>query len=216
MPRPPAGRAVTAIAPAPLVPPDVVVLDTSAAIEALLDDQPRHDEYAAFLAACAAGGTAIAYCEILELELAEACVGIALARIHGRDWRRKRNDGRALRPARKLIEETAAKWQAFLDSVEQTLRVPLDWGTLHDDAEHVETFGAAVLDRAIGLMQRYPIASYDAAHAATALLLEAPIVTGDRGFARVSGLEILTDSASVPICRRVRGGRQSGTSSGGH
>jgi hypothetical protein len=51
---------------------------------ALLEDQPQHEEYAGFLERAVAAGTTLVYCDLLDLELAEACMTIALKRRHGR------------------------------------------------------------------------------------------------------------------------------------
>lgn len=57
-------------------------------------------------------------------------------------------------------------------------------------------------------MKVSPLASYDAAHAATAMLLEAPLLTADVDFGHVPErmLTLITDSQRVPSCRRHRGG----------
>jgi hypothetical protein len=69
-------------------------------------------------------------------------------------------------------------------------------------------FGSPVRDRAFALIKVCPLGSYDAAHAATAMLLEAPLLTADVDFGHVPErmLTLITDPQRVPSCRRHRGG----------
>lgn len=62
-------------------------------------------------------------------------------------------------------------------------------------------------DAAFGLIERYGLDSYDVTHAATAIVLGAPLVCADRGLAYAPEqlLRIITDSQGVEECRRRRG-----------
>lgn len=169
-------------------PPSVVVLDTSAVICALVDDQPQHDEY------------------LLDFELADAAITVALKRRHGRAWFRHRTDRTSLSPARRLMEDVFSRWRTTLAAT-SSARLPL--GPVNDHSE-----GSPVRDRAFALLDAYPIRSYDAAHAATALLVAAPLVCRDVGFAEVSAdrLTLITDSTRTGPCRARRADGMSPTS----
>lgn len=182
-----------------LVTAPVVVVDTSAVVEALLQDQPKHAEYAAFFERLVDSPTTLAFCELLELEIVEAAVGIALRRRHKR-WREHRRDGRSLRPARALQRSILLRWHQLLSATDH-YRVPMS----EEFAEGGPTVGSV----AVGLTMQMPLRSYDAAHVATAFLLGAPIAARDIDFADVPGsiLAIYTDSGRVATCRRRRGGR---------
>lgn len=106
------------------IPPDVLVLETSAVIEALMTDRPHHAAYADYVARCVEQGTTFAYSDLLELELAQACVNITLRRLHAGRWFSHRRDGRALRPARKLTDQALAAWFELLAQVE-SVHVPI-------------------------------------------------------------------------------------------
>ena len=82
----------------------------------------------------------------------------------------------------------------------QSVRMPLG---LSDDPR---VLGSPVRDAAFGLIESYGLDSYDATHAATAVILGAPLVCADRGFAYAPQelLTIITDSAGVDECRRRR------------
>ena len=179
-------------------PPSVVVLDTSAVVCALLGDQPQHDEYTDFLARATAAGTALVYCDLLDFELADVSMTIALKRRHGRAWFRHRDDAEGLTAARDLMREVFADWRQILART-STARLPL--GPIPERGE-----GSPVRDGAFALLEAYPIRSYDAAHAAAAVLIDAPLVCRDVGFADVPAdvLTLITDSTRVGPCRRAR------------
>lgn len=169
-----------------------MVLDTSAIAVALLEDQGSHSEYAAFLLRAVENGTTFAYCELVDLELAQACSKRARAQ-HGGDRSLFVPEGR------RLIADVFGRWRAILSQT-QSVRMPLG---VSDDPR---VLGSPVRDAAFGLIERYGLDSYDATHAATAIILGAPIVCADRGFAYAPGelLTIITDSAGAEECRRVR------------
>lgn len=179
-------------------PPAVVVLDTSAVVCALLEDQAQHEEYAGFLERAIAAGTTLVYCDLLDFELADASMKIALKRRHGRDWFRHQKDEEALADARELMHEVFARWR---EAMAQTSSARLPLGPIAGEAG-----GSPVRDRAFTLLERYPIRSYDAAHAAAALVVDAPLVCRDVDFAHLpaSLITLMTDSTRVSACRQVR------------
>jgi predicted nucleic acid-binding protein len=186
------------VLPLSVQPPSVVVLDTSAVICALVDDQPQHDEYAGFIERAIIAGTAFVYCDLLDFELADAAITVALKRRHGRAWFRHRGDHASLSLARRLMDDVFSRWRTTLAAT-SSARLPL--GPLNDQSD-----GSPVRDRAFALLDSYPIRSYDAAHAATALLVAAPLVCRDVGFAEVSAdrLTLITDSTRTGPCRARR------------
>lgn len=190
------------VVPLAAPPPSVVVLDTSAVVCALLGDQPQHEEYADFLARATVAGTALVYCDLLDFELADVSMTIALKRRHGRAWFRHRDDEGSLTAARDLMHEVFADWRRTLART-SSARLPL--GTIPERGE-----GSPVRDRAFELLESYPIRSYDAAHAGTAVLIDAPLVCRDVGFADVPAnlLPLITDSTRTGACRARRAGRQ--------
>ncbi len=188
------------VLPLSILPPAIVVVDTSAAVAALLADQAQHAEYAEFLARCVERGTTFAYCDLLQLELAEACVAIALKRQHKNRWANHRHDGRALRPARRLLDDVLVRWRSTL-AQSASMAIPLG------SADHASTDIPTITEEALALVRAYPaIRSYDAAHAVTAQLLGAPLLTRDTGFARLpaSSLIVITDSTRLSACRAIR------------
>lgn len=175
-------------------PPALIVVDTSAVAVALLEDQPAHAEYTSFLLRAIAGGTTVAYCELLDLELAQLCSKRARA-MHSGDRSRFVADGR------RLIADVFARWRQLLSQT-PSIRMPLGL------SENPTIPGSPVRDTAFGLIERFGVDSYDATHAATAILLGAPLVCADRGFAFIPAglLEIITDDAGAAECRRRRSG----------
>jgi predicted nucleic acid-binding protein len=176
----------------------VVAIDTSAVVSGLLEDQPAHAEYADFLERASEQSVTLAFCDLLELELAQACFRIAIARRHEGQWRQHLSDRRSRRPARDLASRVFGRWSLLLDATPH-LRVGIS-----------DELGAGLPSPrlvAFSLMSTYAIGSYDAVHAAVALLLGAPIVTADSGFARCATLEMYTHGARVGYARSLRGGR---------
>jgi predicted nucleic acid-binding protein len=186
------------VVPLAAPPPSVVVVDTSAVICALLGDQPQHEEYADFFERAIAAGTALVYCDLLDFELADVSMTIALKRRHGRAWFRHRGEDEALGAARDLMRAVFADWRKTLSRT-SSARLPL--GPIPERGE-----GSPVRDRAFELLESYPIRSYDAAHAGTAVLIDAPLVCRDVGFAALPrGLvTVITDSTRVGPSRRAR------------
>jgi hypothetical protein len=112
------------VVPLAAPPPSVVVLDTSAVVCALLGDQPQHEEYAGFLARAISAGTTFVYCDLLDFELADVSMTIALKRRHGRAWFRHRTEEASVADARDLMREVFAQWRETLAQT-SSARLPL-------------------------------------------------------------------------------------------
>ena len=138
--------------------------------------------------------TTIYYNRLLEIELAEIAFKIAVKEQHGAGaWPRLRTDGRVRRRAGRLTRELLHSWEELLTTVPH-LRVELE----------------EIADLVVKNMTSYGIASYDAAHAATAAYVAADgLVTNDAGFGHVDAdeLALYVDALRVRSCRRHRGGR---------
>lgn len=175
-----------------VAPPEIVVLDTSAIAVALLEDQPTHGEYTAFLLRAVSAGTTLAYCELVDLELAQVCSKRAREQSGG-------DRAKFVPRGRALIADVFERWRSVLSQT-PSLRLPLG---LSDDPS---VLGSPVRDAAFRLIERYGLDSYDATHAATAIILGAPLVCADIGFAYAPEqlLPIITDSQKVDECRRRR------------
>jgi len=188
--RPPATRRVFSIDALELVPPRTAALDTSFVVDALLETQPLHQLCARFAAHLVEAETTVVTSELLEVELAEAAFAITLKERWGRAWRQHRADDRARRPARRLLEQVMTRLDALLSSV-----------------AHVSVPVGRVSSSAATLMARYGLASYDAVHAAAAIVADAEaIVTLDTGFALLpqSLLAVYTDRSRLASCRAKR------------
>lgn len=188
--RQPATRGLFAIEEEELLLRDPVALDTSFVVEALIATQPLHDVCRPFLTRIFESGASVVTSELLRVELAEAAFAIALKERWGRQWRRHRADGRSRRRAGRLLNETLERYDKALGSLTH-ISVPLG-----DITAAATTF-----------MTDYGIASYDAAHAATAIAVGADaIVTLDTGFALLpaSLLSVYTDRSRLASCRGKR------------
>jgi predicted nucleic acid-binding protein len=174
--------------------PNEVVLDTSFVVNVLVKSEPLHAVSRDFMLDLVVNQSRIYYNRLLELELAEIAFKIAVVEQHGRkEWPRLRADGRVRRRAGRLSKDLLDAWADLLSTVPH-LRVELD----------------EVADDVLKHMTQFGLASYDAAHAATAAYTEADgLVTNDAGFGRVaeSTLALYVDSSRVRSCRRHRGGR---------
>lgn len=173
-----------------LLPPERVALDTSLVVRALIETQPLHEACAGFLDRLVASEATFISSELVEIELAEAAFGIALAERWGSGWRRHRTDGRARRRARRLLSDVRERYGLLLES-----------------ADHVEVPIAAISEDVPMLMADYGFASYDAVHAASAIAAGAEaIATTDTGFTPlpVSLLAIYTDRSRLARCRSMR------------
>lgn len=156
-------------------------------MEALVGSQPLRGPCLDFLLRLAEAGTAIVYSTLLDVELAETAVQLALKERHSRDWKRFRHDGRAKRRIDRLLREAAEAWQDVAISLGAT---SVDIGEICDSARR--------------LMSRHGLASYDAVHVATALSCDVrDLVTIDAGFAHVpeEQLTVWVDASRVAACR---------------
>lgn len=188
--RPVATRGVFAIEDPALLLPERVALDTSLVVRALIETQPLHEACAAFLDRLVTSGSTLISSELVEIELAEASVGIALAERWGSAWRRHRTDGRARRRARRLLTDVRERFSLLLES-----------------ADHVDVPIASIREDVPTLMGDYGLASYDAVHAASAIAAGAEaIATTDTGFALLpaSLIAIYTDRSRLARCRAMR------------
>ncbi len=188
--RPPATRSVFAIEDAELLLPNPIALDTSFVVEALIATQPLHGVCSPFLARIFESGVSVATSELLRVELAEAAFSIALKERWGSQWRRHRTDGRSRPRGGRLLNDTLNRYDKMLGSLRQ-ISIPL----------------GDITTEATGFMTDYGIASYDAAHAASAIAAGAEaIVTLDTGFALLPSrlLTIYTDRSRLASCRGKR------------
>ncbi len=188
--RPALTRGVFAIEDHELLLPDPIALDTSFVVEALLTTQPLHGVCDAFLTRIFDSGVSVVTSELLRVELAESAFAITLKEHWGGRWRGYRTDGRSRRPATRRLNHTLTRYDELLGSLPH-ISIPLG-----------DTDGIAPT-----FMADHGIASYDAAHAATALAAGAKtIVTLDTGFALLpaSLLTVYTDRSRLASCRVKR------------
>lgn len=188
--RRPVTRGVFAIEDHELLLPDPLALDTSFVVEALLTTQPLHGVCDAFLTRIFDSGVSVVTSELLRVELAESAFAIALKERWGGRWRGHRTDGRSRRPATRRLNHTLTRYDEMLGSLPH-ISIPLG-----DTASIAPTF-----------MADYGIASYDAAHAATALTAGAEaLITLDTGFALLPSaqLTVYTDRSRLASCRQKR------------
>lgn len=169
--RPPLPRAVFAFEdPAVELPQEGLVLDTSFVVEALLPNQPFHQECADFLERCADEATLVFYSRLLEVELFETAFFVALKERWGSKTkgREKRLDGRARRRAARLQQELMVAWRDILRAV---IWAPIEVSEVLSE---------------VSWLMRFGLRSYDAVHVATAVYADAPaLVTIDKDFALV-------------------------------
>jgi predicted nucleic acid-binding protein len=188
--RPVATRGVYAIEDRALLAADPLALDTSFVVEALIETQRHHASCKDFLDRVADAGVTLVTSELLAVELAEAVFAIALKARWGGAWRAHRTDGRTRRRARQLLNETSARYDALLSSL-----------------DHVSIPIGQITHAAAALMTDWGLASYDAVHAASAIAAGAQaIATTDTGFALLpaSLLMIQTDRSRLASCRAKR------------
>ena len=185
-----ATRGVFAIEEEELLLPDPIALDTSFVVEALIATQPLHGVCSPFLTRIFESGVSVATSELLRVELAEAAFAIALKERWAGRWRRHRTDGRSRPRAGRLLNHTLVRYDKMLGSLTH-ISIPLG-----DITTVATTF-----------MTDYGIASYDAAHAASAIAAGAEaIVTVDTAFALLpsSLLMVYTDRSRLASCRSKR------------
>jgi predicted nucleic acid-binding protein len=188
--RRPLSRGVISFEAAQLILPSEVTLDTSFVVNALFQGEPHHESARRFLERLAEARSLFVFNQLLELELRETAFKIPLVERFPADWRRRRHDGRSLRRARRMVQETMDAWDDLLSAF-----------------TYLEVQVGEVMARVEELMGRFGLSSYDAIHAATAEYASAPtLVTTDVGFASVSEgrLTIYTNASRVGPCRRMR------------
>lgn len=183
-------RGVFSIEDQQLTLPDPIALDTSFVVEALLATQPLHDACDSFLKRIFDSEVSVVTSELLRIELAETAFAIAMKERWGGRWRAHRTDGRSRRRAARLLHDTISRYDTLLTPVDH-FPVPL----------------GDITAAAITFMTDYGLASYDAAHAATAISAGAEaIVTLDTGFAFLPStqLTMYTDRSRLASCRAKR------------
>lgn len=174
--------------------PELVTLDSSFAVNALLSAEDHHAAARAYLERLADSDTFLVFNHLLELELREVAFRAPLIEAFPKDWRRRRHDRRTLRRARRLIKSTMSAWEELLTAFGHAI-VQVD----------------AVYDRVPDLMDRYGLQSYDAVHAATAEMYgTGEIVTTDVGFAAVpeDRLTLYVNTGRMGRCRALRARRR--------
>ena len=188
--RRPVHRGVFAIEQEQLLLPNPIALDTSFVVEALLTTQPLHPVCSAFFKRIFDSGVSVVTSELLRLELAETAFAIAMKERWRGKWRAHRTDGRSRARAGRLMNDTISRYEALL--------APVD---------HIPVPPGDITSVATTFMTDYGIASYDAAHAASAIAAGArAIVTLDTGFALLpaSQLTVYTDRSRLASCRKKR------------
>jgi len=193
--RPQLPRGVFSIEATTLVPPQDLVVDTSFVVDALISAQPNHVICHRFVERLAAVGATLYFNRLLETELVEVAFRLALKERFGKEWMRRRHDGRSRKRVGRLMGQVQAAWEETLASF-SFVRVEL-----HE-----------VTDAMPEMMRRYGLGSHDAIHAATSLYAGVPrIATLDTGFASLpaSTLTIYTNPARVSVCRGFRAAKGS-------
>jgi predicted nucleic acid-binding protein len=188
--RQPVTRGVFALEEQQLLLPDPIALDTSFVVEALLTTQPLYPACSAFLKRIFNSGITVVTSELLALELAETAFAIAMKERWAGKWRAHRTDGRSRPRAGRLMHDTISRYEALLAPVDH---IPVPLGDITSVAT---TF-----------MTDYGLASYDAAHAASAIAAGAEtIVPTDTGFALMPTplLTVYTDRSRLASCRKKR------------
>jgi predicted nucleic acid-binding protein len=175
--------------------PELLTLDSSFVVSALLSGEDHHAAARSYLERLADNDTVLVFNHLLELELREVAFRAPLIEAFPKDWRRRRHDGRTLRRARRLIDGTMSAWEELLTAFGHAI-VQVD----------------AVYDRVPELMDRYGLQSYDAVHAATAEIYgTGEIVTTDVGFASMpeKRLTLYVNTGRMGRCRTLRARRRS-------
>lgn len=148
--------------------PRLVVVDTSAAVEALVAEADCHEGYVALLGSIRRAKGSIAYSELLEPELVEAAYTWDIRRQSPGGWRALRRDQNAQRD--RALERTVLRAWRSLAGEQTSVVIPI----------------RAVVDASVEYVTDTGLGSYDAVHLATAHHLRAPILTHDRFMIRVA------------------------------
>jgi predicted nucleic acid-binding protein len=119
-------------------------------------------------------GVSVATSELLRVELAETAFAIVMKERWGGRWRARSTGGRSRRRAARLLHDTISRYEVLLTPVDH---FPVSLGD--------------ITAAAVTFMTDYGMASYDAAHAATAISAGAEtIVTLDTGFALLPSMQL--------------------------
>ncbi len=141
--------------------PEFVVVDTSVAIEVLIEEAPHRVAYAKIFESAWQNGSTIVCCDLLQAELLESAFTWDIRRRAG-DWRRQRKQGSIVgRVPRELT--ILALWRRFLRG-RASIEVPM----------------RAFVDAAVPLMHERGLSSYDAIHLEVANRTGGSILTHDR------------------------------------
>ncbi len=141
--------------------PEFLVVDTSVAIEVLIEEAPHRVAYAKIFESAWQNGSTIVCCDLLQAELLESAFTWDIRRRAG-DWRRQRKQGSIVgRVPRELT--ILALWRRFLRGG-ASIEVPM----------------RAFVDAAVPLMHERGLSSYDAIHLAVANRTGGSILTHDR------------------------------------
>ena len=172
-------------------PPGFLALDTSAVFHALLESETRHDEYREYLVRALERGSRLVFSELLEVELAEACLGVA-----GREHHSTSDALLASRDGH--LRTVMGGWEALLDEADY-YRLPIRETHPAQGWEHAFAL-------ALDIVGGFKVRMADAIHAATAAILSAPLLTDDLDFARlpVRLLTIVTHPDQLAAAERGR------------
>lgn len=171
--------------------PGYLALDTSAVFHALLESESRHEAYRDYLRGALEHGSRLVFSELLEVELAEACLGVA-----GREQHPTAN---ALLTARHdYLNTVMGGWEALLDEATY-YRLPIRETHSAQGWEHAFAL-------ALDIVGGFGVRMADAIHAATAAILSAPLLTDDLGFSKLPAhlLTIVTHPDQLEAARRSR------------
>jgi predicted nucleic acid-binding protein len=168
-----------------------LALDTSAVFHALLESESRHEAYRDYLRGALERGSRLVFSELLEVELAEACLGVA--------GREQHATSSALLTARhEYLNTVMGGWEALLDEATY-YRLPIRETHSAQGWEHAFAL-------ALDIVGGYGVRMADAIHAATAAILSARLLTDDLDFSKLPAhlLTIVTHDEHVDAARANR------------
>jgi predicted nucleic acid-binding protein len=171
--------------------PGYLALDTSAVVHALLESQSRHKAYRGYLAGALGRGSRLVFSELLEVELAEACLRFAGNEQHA-------TASAVLAARNDYLLTVMGGWEALLDEATY-FRLPIRETHSAQGWEHAFALALNIVG---GFAVRMP----DAIHAATAAILSAPLHTDDLDFSKLPAhlLTIVTHDEQVDAARANR------------
>src|SRR5438094_941703 len=97
-----------------LLVPEEVTLDTSFVMSVLLSAERHHAVASSFVEQLAGADSLLVFNRLLELELREVAFRAPLIERYPNDWKSRRHDGRSLRRASRLIQQTMGAWHELL------------------------------------------------------------------------------------------------------